>query len=290
MEIVCLQGESSMKKTKDTSLPFKKSVKHIRFIILYVAIVVVFILLACSAWKLFSSYPAIQSYEDHVLQIANLNKDTVFSLNNVFIFSSASATTNTESQSLWSLDVHQYSDIALFINNHPSNGYTTKNTISKLYIDNFQINGTNAGTPSLSYKDVQTFGKFVDLEETAISDTLTYTITNGTTIDSTIAQMDISCKTPITLGLIQKNVKQEYTVVDTSTALQYNGSLLKTATIPLGSITPTISFDIHIENQLQEQYICNVQFTLPLENETQSIYDGTFRQDIVYEKPFFRVS
>lgn len=193
------------------------------------------------------------------------------------------------SKALWSLDIHQYSDISLFINNHASDGnYTTKNTISKLYLDNFNIEGTQVGTPSLSYKDVQTFGKFVDLDETAISDTLTYTITNGDTVDSTVAQMDLACKTPITLGYINKNVKEGYTVVDTTSTLQYNGSLLKTATIPLGNITPTISFDVHIENKLGESYLLNVRFAIPFEDGSSSIYDGTFKKTLSYNKAFFR--
>lgn len=279
-----------MKSTEDKTFSFKASFKNKHYLFLYGAILILFILFVAVAFYLLQNYHTAKSYEKHVLQIANLNKETVFSLDNIFIFSSATATNNTQTNSLWSLDIHQYSDIALFINNHATNGYTTKNTISKLYLDNFHIRGVSAGTPSLSYKDVQTFGKFVDLEETAITDTLNLTITNGNTVDSTIAQMDLSCKAPITLGFINKNIKEGYTVVDTSSTLQYNGSLLKTATIPLATITPTISFDVHIENQLEETYALNVNFSLSLEQGTTSIYDGTFRQNISYNKAFFRLS
>ncbi len=279
-----------MKKTQDNKMSFQASFKNPTFLCVYIVILIIGIVLAFSSFRLLQTHQLRQEYEDHILQIANLNKETVFSLSNIFVFNSATATTNTQSNSLWSLDIHQYSDIAIFIDNHSENGYTTKNTISKLYLDNFHIDGIKVGTPSLSYKDVQTFGKFVDLEETAITDTLTYTVTNGDTIDSTIAQMDVSCKTPITLGFVNKHVKEGYTVVDTSAALQYNGSLLKTATIPLMHITPTISFDMHIENALQEQYILRVKFALPLEDNTSSIYDGTYRQNIVYNKAFFRTT
>jgi len=279
-----------MKSTKDILVSLKETLKNPKYLCLYGGIFILTILFLVFSFYLLQTHHTAKSYEKQILQIANLNKDTIFSLDNIFIFSSATATNNTQTNSLWSLDIHQYSDIALFINNHATNGYTTKNTISKLYLDNFHINGISYGTPSLSYKDVQTFGKFVDLEENAISDTLTYTITNGNTVDSTIAQMDLSCKAPITLGFMNKNIKEGYTVVDTSSTLQYNGTLLKTATIPLTNITPSISFDIHIENALGETYLLNVNFTLPLEQGDQSIYNGTLRQNIAYNKAFFRIS
>jgi len=278
-----------MKKTEDKTLSFKDTLKNKRYIYLYITILILLIIFILASIRTIRIYVTTKSYENQILQIANLNKETVFSLDTIFVFSSATATNNAENpNSLWSLDIHQYSDIALFIHNHASNGYTTKNTLSKLYLDNFHIDGTTYGTPSLSYKDVQTFGKFVDLEETKILDTLTYTITNGDTVDSTIAQMDLSCKAPITLGFMNKNIKEGYTIVDTSSPLQYNGTLLKTATIPLGNISPTLSFDIHIENPLEEKYTLNVRFPLPLEDANSSIYDGTYRHNIPYNKAFFR--
>ena len=104
-----------MKKIDSQPISFKDSLKNRNFLILYILILfLLFLFITASIW-LYTTYRTTKSYESYVLQIANLNKETIFSLDSIFIFSSATATNHADSQALWSLDIHQFSDISLFI-------------------------------------------------------------------------------------------------------------------------------------------------------------------------------
>ena len=57
--------------------------------------------------------------------------------------------------------------------------------------------------------------------------------------------------------------------------MTYDGSLLKNNNILLNSISCSISFDIYITNNLDEEFKCPIYLDIPLENESNSIYDGS---------------
>ena len=50
-------------------------------------------------------------------QFASFNKSTVFSIDGIYMFSSAGATTNIDPKPEWNLNIFQFTDIALYINN-----------------------------------------------------------------------------------------------------------------------------------------------------------------------------
>lgn len=78
-------------------------------------------------------------FEKNILEIAELNSKDIFSLDKIFLFSSANATNNSTSSANWDLNISQYSDIAVFINNDKNN-LSNENSIKKLYLDNFKFN------------------------------------------------------------------------------------------------------------------------------------------------------
>ena len=56
--------------------------------------------------------------------------------------------------------------------------------------------------------------------------------------------------------------------------LSFNGSILELANVDLEKITPKISFEIHILNNLNEEYFCKVFLNVDLKNSEGSINSG----------------
>lgn len=90
-----------------------------------------------------------------------LNAQTIFSIDKVYMYSSANAIENQENRPIWNLDLYQYTDIAIYINNRSSDSLTYDNSIKSLYIDNVKFTDVKKGEPALYYKDINDFGKSI---------------------------------------------------------------------------------------------------------------------------------
>ena len=76
------------------------------------------------------------------------------------------------------------------------------------------------------------------------------------------------------MGFYNQNVKKDF-IIDSNEIL-YNGTLLKTALIPQTSLNCNVSFSIQIVTTTGEEYLCNVSFDIPFEDENSSIYDNGY--------------
>lgn len=219
-------------------------------------------------------------FEESVGKTAQLNATPIFSLDKILVFSSAHATQNeVNHKAIWDVNVSQFSDIAIYLNNHGSNPLTYENTITSLYLDNIQYNQMpEAGTPTLLYKNVNQFGKYEFSEANIISNSLKYEIV-AQDIHYETPQLYLDGSSPICFSFVNKDIKVNHLISDTSTALTYNGSLLKRCNISLTSIATTLSFDIHIINALNQHFKCNVNLEIPLKDDNTSIYDGSYLKE-----------
>ena len=75
---------------------------------------------------------------------------------------------------------------------------------------------------------------------------------------------------------VNKKRKTEHIISNLSESMTYDGSLLEKNNILLNSISCGISFDIYITNNLDQKFKCPIYIEIPLDNETNSIYDGSF--------------
>lgn len=219
-------------------------------------------------------------FEESVEKVAQLNATTIFSLDKILIFSSAHATHNVvNNKAVWDINVSQFSDIAIYLNNHGSNPLTYENTIQSLYIDNIQYRKIpEVGTPTLLYKNVNQFGKYELVDNNIISQSLNYKIV-AQDINYETPQLYLDGSSPICLSFVNKDIKTNHILADTSTPLTYDGTLLKRCNIPLNSIATTLSFDIHIINALNQHFKCNVNLEIPLKDENTSIYNGSYTKE-----------
>jgi len=90
------------------------------------------------------------SFENSTISKAALNDKTIFSIDKIILFSSGYADTNNTNLDIWNLNISQFTDIAIYINNNLENGLTDENIIKSLSINNItvtpspQIRNTNS--------------------------------------------------------------------------------------------------------------------------------------------------
>lgn len=205
-----------------------------------------------------------KNLEKDTVNFSSLNENIPFSIKEIILFSSATAESDSINQ-LLSLNISQYCDIGIYLNRIEDPNIF----ISSLYIDNIQISSPEIGTPFLYKKSVSDLGKCSFDENNIIENSLHFTVTDSNSdLNYNKYELSSNGNTPIALGFYNKDIKKDF-ILDTS-EFSYNGSLLKRAFIPLSSLSCNISLRLNIITNLNEHYICNINFDIPL---NESIYE-----------------
>ena len=250
----------------------KLPLKQIRFIAVLVILIIVFLFLGYTVSR---GYINKTTFENDVLSIASKNEERIFSIDNITLFSSAHADSEIQPNSALKLsNLYQYTDIAIFLN-PVSEELSMKNTLKEVYISNINYAPSpEDGTPELYYKNISEFATPGYIAENKIENTLNFNISSEDSTDLNTPTLYNNCANPITLSYVNK-VKDEYTFSDAFSQITYDGSLLKGCGVTLSSIKAGVSFDIHIVNNLGQEFICPIYLEIPLEsNDGTSIYDG----------------
>lgn len=259
--------------------------KYLKLFFLILAIILSIFLIIIISNKFINK----SSIENEMYSFAKKNEKTIFSIDKCIFFSSCDVKNRTNSSTTFTIEnLYQYTDIALFINNN-SEEFSLENTLKKVVINNitFHYSSTSV-TPNLYYKNLNNFAKSEIIDNNLISNELNFNISsdNNTSLDT--PTLYNNCANPIVLSYINQNIKSDYTITDISKPLTYDGSLLKTCGILLNSIRSSLSFDIYITNNLNQEFKCTIYFDIPLEESENSIYDGsiTLRKNTNYK--FYR--
>lgn len=239
-----------------------------------------------------TNYKIKRDFEEETAKIAIQNSKTVFSIDKVVFFSTCSAKSKIANNSNIIIEnLYQYTDIALYLNNNldATGIFTNKNTLKEVYIDNFEfVERPSVGTPSFYFKEINNFTKDNFSDKNLINDTLSFEITSDNETDFSTPILFNNCANPITISYLNNNIKTDYGI-ENSTGITYNGSLLNECFVTLTSLSSTVKFDIHIVNNLDEEFICNVYFDIPLSSEDNSLTDGTFTVEKVTVFKFNKV-
>ena len=227
-------------------------------------------------------YIVNKEFANNMSEIAKLNSKTVFSIDRIYLYSSADAKSKETNKPIWDLDIYQYTDIALFINNRDNEGISYENTIKDLTIDNVKFNGLEAGNPKLYYKNVNDFAKLDIANENEIKDSMQFNVINSGDADYTKPTIYSNCQNPITLEYVNFNMKEGTKISDISTPLTYDGNLLKKAGISLSTIKCTLSFRVTIVNNYNQKYVATVYIDIPIEDSfsNTNIYGGKIIKNI----------
>ncbi len=223
-----------------------------------------------------------KEFAESIAEISKINSKKVFSIDRIYLYSSADAKSKETNKPIWDLDIYQFTDIALYINNRDEEGITYENTIKELTIDDVRFNNLESGNPKLYYKNINDFAKLDIIEENEIKDKTEYKIINSGNVDYSKPELYSNCQNPIILEYVNFNMKEETKISDINNPLIYDGSLLKKGGILLSKIKCTLSFKVTIINYYDQKYVATVYVDIPIEDtfgET-SIYDGKIIKNI----------
>ncbi len=259
----------------------KIRIKHEKTFLAFLIILLI-ILCLCYANIAYSYYSREQFFKSS-LRIANQNQNSVFRISKIFLYSSANAIDNSENQSLQNLDICQYTDISITVDNTSYiQDLTTTNTVQKLYIDNINIKtNSSSGLQSLNYKNFNNFATFQDISNPT-DGTINFNIINtneqNDQADYNLPTFYADCSNPITLGYLNKGIVKGFSVNNEVNSLVFNGKLLQSANVNLDDIGFTLTFDIHIINYDNDSFVYHASVDGNLNNENNGIYNGYLYQ------------
>jgi len=187
-------------------------------------------------------------------------------------------------QQYWNLNIYQYTDISLNINNHVnSDKLTSKNLVKKLYIDNVNFSTKpTLGNPNLFYKNPNSLGiGIVNDLDNKIEDKMDFSvISKNEDVDYKIPSFYADCSNPITLSYVNSNVYSSFILENNSGGITFDGTLLKKSNTLLSNIRVTVDFTIHLINANDEEYICNVSLPINLSDDNSTIYNGHYAKQL----------
>lgn len=245
---------------------------------------------------------SIQEYK-FAIQMENLyekNEKPIFTLDKIVMYSSANAIDNSEGQTLQDLNVCQFTDLAIYIDNmvdiqslikesdamnvstvttdDEASRKIKEHSIKELYIDNIKIDSASSkGTKTLLYKNPAGFGKFTvtDAEQPKRIDfDVISTNVDNEKKDYTNPTFYADCSNPITLEYLNKNLVTNYAVSTQDTQIKFDGSILQSVGTPLDDLKCNVSFDIHMKNNFNQNFACSVNVDIPIKSEGKNIYGG----------------
>ena len=243
-----------------------------KFIFILFILIIIFLFLGYNVSR---AYINKVTFEKDIVDIADKNSESIFSINNITLFSSADSKSEVQSNSSLTLNnLYQYTDIAIFIKPIEKD-LSYKNTLKDLYIDNINyVSRPTDGNPSLYYKNINKFATSEFSEDNKIENDIHFNISAEDNEDLNTPTLYNNCANPITLCYVNSNIKTDFTLPDAFSQITYDGSLLKKCGIPLSSIACSISFDIHITNNNNQEFICPIYIEIPLDINGSNIYDG----------------
>lgn len=256
-------------------LAFK--IKNVK-LVFAVLVILLFALILLYYNFIFSKVFAKNQFANEMIEISEENENSIFNIQKLIVYSSANAIDNSKDQSLQNVDICQYSDISIFIDNTSTiSELTDENTVKELYIDDIVItSNADMGNKILNYKNPLTFGSYKDVEEPTnnrIDFNIINTNSENESNDYANPTFYTDCSNPITLGYLNKNLAK-HSVSDASSTITFNGKVLQEANINLDDINYNLSFKIHIVNNLNEKFVYNMSLNVDLNGDNGGIYNG----------------
>lgn len=255
---------------------FKIKNERLVFTVLIITLFIVFLLYYN---LVFSVVLARNSFANDMIEISDENENSIFSIQKVLLYSSADAVDLSKDQSLKDLNIHQYTDISIYLDNtNISSELTDENTVKELYIDNIVATSmADRGTKILNYKNPLNFGKFKMIEEPEnhrIDFNIVNTNSENETNDYDKPTFYTDCSNPISLGYLNKEVVTNYAVSQDTNAVSFNGKILKQANVAIDELNYTLSFKIHVVNNLNQKFVYQMKLDVGLDDTNGGIYNG----------------
>lgn len=260
---------------------FKFKVKHPKLILTLLIVILILCVLAYS--YIFYARYSKNEFVNQSLRISEQNQLSVFKVSKILIYSSANAINNRSDNSLEDLNICQYTDIAIYIDNTSSiSDLTTQNTVKELWIDNIKITpNSDLGSQVLNYKNLNNFGKFDNLssaDNSRINFNIVNTNEQNESSDYSTPTFYTDCSNPISLSYVNSGIVKNYSIHDDVNSVVLNGKLLQQANVDLSQIGYNLTFDIHIKNYDDDSFVYHSNIDVDLNTQNKDIYNGYLYQ------------
>lgn len=248
----------------------RKRIKLNQKIVIPILVAIVILLLIAYSY-IIEKVIKERQFANNAIQIAEKNEKTVFSVNRIELFSSANVIDNSIEKNLQNLNIYQYADISIYINNkNKHEELTNENTIKELYIDNINLEtSSQIGDRSLSYTNSLEFAKNIDITNYTKTDKIDfdiiYTNEENNNADYSKPTFYTDCSNPITLKYLNKDIVNGYKMKEDK-VISFDGKLLKEAKVSKEDIKCKIIFKINLVNNNDDKFSCWINFDVPLNN------------------------
>ena len=129
----------------------KTNYRNLKLIIIELVLLVISI---CTYKYIFEVETTRRIYAEETEKFVEENKNPIFSIDKIILCSSATAVDNSDGK-LNDLNISQYTDISLYINNKGrSEEITAENTVNQLFINNIKVENQIQGSKKIfNYKN-----------------------------------------------------------------------------------------------------------------------------------------
>ncbi|MBR1539741.1 MAG: hypothetical protein IJ629_00910 [Clostridia bacterium] len=264
-------------------IDFKKINLNNKKLLTLLIVIIVLIILLQSYIKIINRYRntrifALES-EKYAKEVAN----PIFKVSRIVLYSGANVEDTSPDKNLASINVSQFTDFAIYIDNMVKDEeLTEENTINRIYIDNIGIeqNTEGDGIKKFNTKSVQDLGKYVPILES--SKEITYSVVHKNSDKELIEDQNrfyTDCSEPLVLSYVNENIIENKDVSNSGEKLSLDGSILRYLNIDLYGLNYKINFTINIENNLGEIFACNCSININLSSgDGDGIYSGYIMQ------------
>ncbi len=114
----------------------KRKIKNNKFKILCILVLICLLVLYFLLNFVYKKYKIKTNFENDLSSISSGTENDTFYVKKIVLYSSANATNNETNRDLWNLNIYQFTDIAIYIENNYENELNSSNTIKSLTIDN----------------------------------------------------------------------------------------------------------------------------------------------------------
>ena len=247
---------------------------------LVILLILVIILISLLPFYIFKIRDIIyrNNFENYSYETYSNYLNPIFSIEKIVYYSNAFVTDNSQGNNFQDINIGQYTDIAIYINNaNRSDDLTDENTISELYIYNIKITAnSDKGNRILSYKNPYYFATYKGLQEPTNNRVDFSIISNNKDNKESAYSNPVfyqDCSNPISLGYINKDIVTNLKMQNTD-RISLNGTILQKANIPLEDLTFNMKFTIHIKNNKNEEFICTVDRPVLSGEFSSQIFNG----------------
>ena len=206
----------------------------------------------------------------------------VFRIDKVMIYSGVDVKDFSEKQNLSRINVSQFTDFVVYINNLAKNDeLSEENTVNRIYVDNIGITANEEiGTKKFSNKNIDNIGKYISIDET--SKEIHFEVAHKNSDKDKINKSRsfyTDCSDPLIISYVNENIVQAVDASASNEKLSLDGSILKHLNIDLNQLNYKINFTVNIENNLGEKFACDCSLNVDLgAGEGEGIYDGNIMQ------------